>query len=94
MLKLHFWLASADSGSFSKTGYAQLIYYLFSRTDQIERHVLPNGDQLDPDVFKVIEPKIYVLDDGNLFPFLHSTDIYPEWPVAALDHVTKDVSEA
>ena len=40
-----------------------------------------------------IEPKIFVLDDGNLFPFLHSTDIYPEWPVAALNHVPKDVAE-
>ena len=40
-----------------------------------------------------IAPKIYVLDNGELFPFLHSTDIYPEWPVAALDHVPKDVAE-
>jgi guanylate cyclase len=28
-----------------------------------------------------------------MFPFLHSTDIYPEWPVAALNHVPKDVAE-
>jgi hypothetical protein len=33
------------------------------------------------------------MDDGQLFPFLHSTDIYPEGPVAALPHVTKDVAE-
>ncbi|CAB9502908.1 activated protein kinase catalytic subunit alpha-1 [Seminavis robusta] len=65
----------------------------FVRTDTIERTKDANGNTLDPDLFKVIEPKIFVLDDGNLFPFLHSTDIYPEWPVAALTHVNKDVSE-
>ena len=27
------------------------------------------------------------------FPFLHSTDIYPEWPVASLKHVNRDVQE-
>ena len=64
----------------------------FVRTDQIERHKNADGSSLNPDVFKVIEPKIYVLDDGNLFPFLHSTDIYPESPVAAMTYVPKDVA--
>ena len=50
----------------------------FVRTGQIERSVDSNGNPIDPDSFKVLEPKIYVLPDGNLFPFLHSTDIYPE----------------
>ena len=50
----------------------------FVRTDQIERTTDAYGNAINPEVFKVIEPKIYVLDDGNLFPFLHSTDIYPE----------------
>ena len=45
----------------------------FVRTDQIERHTDQNGNPINPDIFKVIEPKIYVLDDGTLFPFLHST---------------------
>lgn len=27
-----------------------------------------------------------------MFPFLHSTPVYPEWPIAALGHVSKDVS--
>ena len=31
------------------------------------------------------------MDDGNLFPFLHSTPIYPEWPVAALPTVPREV---
>jgi ABC transporter, phosphonate, periplasmic substrate-binding protein len=65
----------------------------FVRTDSIERTVDADGNPVDSDLFKVIEPKIHILDDGNLFPFLFSTDIYPEWPVAALDHVNKDVSE-
>ena len=45
----------------------------FIRTDTIERSLDANGKPLDPDLFKVIDPKIYILDDGNLFPFLHST---------------------
>ena len=65
----------------------------FVRTDQIERHTDARGNPINPDIFKVIEPKIYVLDDGTLFPFLHSTDIYPEWPVAAMNYVPKDVAE-
>ena len=45
-----------------------------------------------PDLFKVINSKTHVLDDGRIFPFRSSTDLHPEWPVAALDHVNKDVS--
>ncbi|CAB9496917.1 activated protein kinase catalytic subunit alpha-1 [Seminavis robusta] len=64
----------------------------FVRTDQIERTKDDKGEFVDPDEFKIISPKIYVMDDGNLFPFLHSTDIYPEWPVASLNHVPSDVA--
>lgn len=31
---------------------------------------------------------------GKLFPFLHSTKIYPEWPFAAMTHVAADVNTA
>lgn len=48
----------------------------FVRTDQIERTKDIYG--INPDKFKIISPKIYVLEDGTLFPFLHSTPIYPE----------------
>lgn len=41
----------------------------------------------------MINPQIHVLDDGQLFPFLSSTTLHPEWPVAALDHVSRDVSQ-
>ncbi len=66
----------------------------FVRTDQIELTTDQNGDLVDPDLFKIIEPKIYVMDSGELFPFLHSTDIYPEWPFAALPGVPADVQRA
>ena len=59
----------------------------------IKRTKDANDNIINPDNFKIIEPKIYVLDDGTLFPFLHSTDIYPEWPVAALHSVPEDVAE-
>ena len=65
----------------------------FARTDQIERHKLPNGEDLDPELFKVINPQIHVLDNGELFPFVSSTGLNPEWPVAALDHVSRDVAK-
>mmetsp|Transcript_10342 Transcript_10342/g.22762 ORF Transcript_10342/g.22762 Transcript_10342/m.22762 type:complete len:1423 (+) Transcript_10342:125-4393(+) len=65
----------------------------FVRTEQIERTIDDQtGELIDPNVFKVLEPKIYVLPDGNLFPFLHSTDIYPEWPIAALTHVPDNLA--
>ena len=48
---------------------------------------------MDESNFKVLEPRIYVVDDGTLFPFLHSTPIFPEWPLAALPHVPRDVAE-
>uniref|UniRef100_A0A7S3LHW5 guanylate cyclase n=1 Tax=Amphora coffeiformis TaxID=265554 RepID=A0A7S3LHW5_9STRA len=64
-----------------------------ARTDQIERHLDENGKPIDPDLFKVINPQIHVLDDGQLFPFVSSTSLHPEWPVAALDHVARDVSQ-
>jgi len=63
-----------------------------ARTDQIERHTDANGEPIDPELFKVINPQIHVLDDGQLFPFLSSTQLHPEWPVAALEHVSADVS--
>ena len=64
----------------------------FVRTDQIEITRHDNGNLVDPDLFKIIEPKIYVTENGDLFPFLHSTDIFPEWPLAALNSVPADVA--
>ncbi|CAB9499442.1 activated protein kinase catalytic subunit alpha-1 [Seminavis robusta] len=64
----------------------------FIRTDQIEITEDEHGNLLDPDLFKIIEPKIYVMQNGDIFPFLHSTDIFPEWPLAAMDSVASDVA--
>jgi guanylate cyclase len=66
----------------------------FVRTDQIELTKDADGNLVDPDLFKIIEPKIHVMDSGDLFPFLHSTDIFPEWPLAALSSVPRDIQQA
>ena len=65
----------------------------FVRTGVIESTTDDSGALFDSEIFKVLEPKIYVLDDGNLFPFLHSTPIFPEWPLAATKDVPRDVAE-
>lgn len=65
----------------------------FARTDQIERHIDDNtGEPVNPEIFKVINPQVHIMEDGTLFPFLSSTGLHPEWPVAALGHVSRDVS--
>lgn len=33
------------------------------------------------------------MDDGELFPFLHSTPVFPEWTLSAKDNVDLVVSE-
>ncbi|CAB9509368.1 activated protein kinase catalytic subunit alpha-1 [Seminavis robusta] len=64
----------------------------FARTDQIERHTNEDGEMLNDDAFKIINPHTHVLHDGKLFPFVSSTSLHPEWPVAALDHVDPSVA--
>mmetsp|Transcript_13182 Transcript_13182/g.31588 ORF Transcript_13182/g.31588 Transcript_13182/m.31588 type:complete len:1491 (+) Transcript_13182:121-4593(+) len=71
----------------------------FVRTGQVERTTDPStGQPVDRDLLKIIAPRIFVMDNGELFPFLHSTPVFPEWPFAAknnLDHiVTQEVSRA
>eukprot|EP00980_Cylindrotheca_fusiformis_P014254 scaffold3774_cov126-Cylindrotheca_fusiformis.AAC.4 len=51
------------------------------------------GELIDMDLFKVIEPKVYVMDDGDIYPFLHSTPVFPEWPLFAKTDVDRIVSE-
>ncbi|CAB9525926.1 protein kinase TNNI3K (Partial), partial [Seminavis robusta] len=65
----------------------------FARTDQIERHTDERGRPLPDDTFKIINPQTHVLDDGTIFPFVSSTGLHPEWPVAALHHTDKTVSK-
>jgi hypothetical protein len=66
----------------------------FVRTGQFERTIDPEtGDLVDPSLVKVLEPRIYIMDDGELFPFLHSTPVFPEWPLSAMSNVDRLVSE-
>ncbi|WP_457575948.1 phosphate/phosphite/phosphonate ABC transporter substrate-binding protein [Desulfomarina sp.] len=55
------------------------------RTDTIERMVA--ADELDMDELKIINQKKY-----NDFPFVCSTRLYPEWPLAKLAHVGDDLA--
>lgn len=65
----------------------------FVRTDQLERSKDPNGEPIDLNLVKVIDP-IQELkgDDGELFPFDSSTTLYPEWNLGALTFVPNEVS--
>lgn len=66
----------------------------FVRTGLLERTVDPaTGDIVDSDLVKVLDPQFHVLDDGELFPFLHSTAVFPEWPLSAKKNVDRIVSE-
>jgi hypothetical protein len=66
----------------------------FVRTGQVERTIDPaTGDIVDRDLVKVLEPRIHVMDNGELFPFLHSTPVFPEWPLSAMNTVDRIVSE-
>lgn len=66
----------------------------FVRTGQVERTVDPSTDKLiDPNLLKVLDPKINIMTNGELFPFLHSTPVFPEWPLAAKESVDVAVSE-
>ena len=55
------------------------------RTDTIERMVA--ADELDMDELKIINQKKY-----NDFPFVCSTRLYPEWPLARVAHVGDDLA--
>lgn len=62
----------------------------FIRTDQLERSKV-DGQPVNVSDFKIIEPRTNFID-GVEFPFTASTALYPEWNLAALDHVPGDVS--
>ncbi|CAJ1961059.1 unnamed protein product [Cylindrotheca closterium] len=66
----------------------------FVRTGQVERTVdTKTGDLVNPDLFKVISPRIHILDEGEIFPFLHSTPVFPEWPLYVKPGISRIVSE-
>eukprot|EP00980_Cylindrotheca_fusiformis_P005534 scaffold1172_cov115-Cylindrotheca_fusiformis.AAC.9 len=66
----------------------------FVRTGQAHRIIDPaTGDYVDPSVFKVLDPRIHIMDSGEQFPFLHSTPVFPEWTLSAKDNIDRIVSE-
>ena len=65
----------------------------FVRTDQIERTVDPStGELVNASMFRIIEPQDDLNIDGTPFPFQSSTQLYPEWNIAALTHVPNTVA--
>jgi serine/threonine protein kinase/ABC-type phosphate/phosphonate transport system substrate-binding protein len=64
----------------------------FVRTDQIERSKDDDGNLVDLSQFKILEPKNGLEIDGVPFPFQSSTDLYAEWNIAGLTHVSPQVS--
>eukprot|EP00977_Amphora_coffeiformis_P006206 scaffold1336_cov174-Amphora_coffeaeformis.AAC.8 len=65
----------------------------FIRTSVIETSLDENGGKIDPDLFKIINPQVHLLEDGTLFPFFHSTQVFPEWPFLSTVDVPNDVGE-
>jgi ABC-type phosphate/phosphonate transport system substrate-binding protein len=64
----------------------------FIRTDQLERSKDADGNPVDINKFKVINPQPDLEINGVKFPFNSSTELYAEWNIAALTHVSQDVS--
>ncbi len=60
------------------------------RTDMLERMAAEGKIRLED--FYVLEHD-HVDEDVCEFPFLHSTDIYPEWPIAKLKHTSNELAE-
>ena len=58
------------------------------RTDILERMVEEGKISLKD--FKILDAKT---SGGDGFPFLHTTELYPEWPFAKLAHVPSRVAE-
>lgn len=66
----------------------------FVRTGQVERTLDPStNERVDPTLLKVLDQKIHIMTNGDLFPFLHSTPLFPEWPLAAKESVDLVVAE-
>jgi two-component system, LuxR family, sensor histidine kinase TtrS len=56
------------------------------RTDTLER-------MADEGKIKLEDFRILNQQENAVFPFVHSTILYPEWPVAALAHVDKKLAQ-
>ncbi|CAB9531118.1 Diguanylate cyclase phosphodiesterase [Seminavis robusta] len=64
----------------------------FVRTDQLEQFIDPATDQvLDLSKVKIIRPLPEDLADGTPFPFIKTTQLYPEWPFSSTPDVSEDI---
>jgi len=60
------------------------------RTDTLERMVLEGKIRLED--FHALKHN-HIGEDACEFPFLHSTDMYPEWPIAKVAHTSDELAE-
>ncbi len=58
------------------------------RTDTLER--MSSEGQVDMADFRILRPE--GLERVENFPFVHSTALYPEWPLARLAHTPRDLA--
>eukprot|EP00934_Nitzschia_sp_Nitz4_P000730 Nitzschia sp. Nitz4//scaffold400_size11000//6496//9915//NITZ4_009055-RA/size11000-processed-gene-0.2-mRNA-1//-1//CDS//3329551059//730//frame0 len=66
----------------------------FVRTGMIEKTTDPRtGELMDPSLVRILEAR-QGISSGEVFPYVHSTPLYPEWSLAAHKHVHRDVSQA
>jgi ABC-type phosphate/phosphonate transport system substrate-binding protein len=66
----------------------------FVRSGHVERTIDPStGKLVDTEKLKTLDPRIYIMDNGELFPFLHSTPTFPEWPVFARADIDRVVAQ-
>jgi ABC-type phosphate/phosphonate transport system substrate-binding protein len=63
----------------------------FVRTGIIERALDADGNPVDASKLKIIESQ-QDLSDGAVYPYEHSTPLYPEWNIAALKQTSSDVA--
>ncbi|KAL3938895.1 MAG: hypothetical protein SGARI_001571, partial [Bacillariaceae sp.] len=70
----------------------------FVRTDQLERSKDADGIPFDLESFKIVDAVQDLTIDGQPFPFESSTELYPEWNLAAFEavdaHVKREVQRA
>ncbi|CAJ1970001.1 unnamed protein product [Cylindrotheca closterium] len=66
----------------------------FVRTGQVEKTLDPSTNKIvDVSLLNVLEQKNNIMTNGEVFPFLHSTPVFPEWPLAAKESVDALVAE-
>ena len=66
----------------------------FVRTDQLERSTdVRTGEALDLSLVRILDIQNHNTAEGELFPLDHTTDLVPEWNLAARSHVDSKVAQ-